>query len=101
MRKIMNGAIIALLFVGFALVSGANTPAVASNIGPLCWAGSCPDMNEAPAATHPRLAAVFQFRSPYACGIESPAYTFYYNAKAVACPADGKLAITPNPKGSN
>jgi hypothetical protein len=33
---------------------------------------------------------------PYACGISSPAYTFYYDAKANTCPAAGKLAVTPN-----
>ena len=101
MRKIMNSALLAMFFVGFALVSGANTPAVASNIGPLCWAGSCPDMNKAHAVTHPALAAVFQFSSPYACGIASPAYTFYYNAHALPCSSNGQLAITPNSKGSN
>ena len=92
MRRILSGALIVLSLVGFALVSGINTPAVASDTGPMCWAGSCPDMSKADAVTHP---------GPYACGIASPAYTFYYNASALPCRSNEKLANTPNPKGSN
>lgn len=101
MKKIISGALIALFFVGFALVSGSYTPAVAANIGPMCWAGTCPDMNKPDAATNAAVVSHFQFRFQYPCGIASPAYTFYYNARALPCPADEKLTLTPNPKGSN
>ncbi len=92
MRRILSGALIALSIMGFGLVSSVNTPAAASPVGPMCWAGSCPDMSKVHAVTHP---------GPYACGIASPAYTFYYNANALHCRSNGNLAITPNPKGSN
>lgn len=85
MRKILSGALIVLSIMGFALVSSA--PAVASNVGPMCWAGSCPAMST-PDAVGPS--------GPYACGISSLAYTFYYDAKPNTCPTDGKLAVTPN-----
>jgi hypothetical protein len=85
MRRIFSGAFIALSIMGMALVSGVATPAVASNVGRMCWAGSCPDMTK-PGALLPS--------GPYACGIASPAYTGYYNARALACHADGKLANT-------
>ena len=94
MRRILSGAFIALFFVGFALVSGVNTPAVASNVGPMCWAGSCPGMNKPGAVSDASRPS-----GPYAC-TASPAYTFYYNARAVTCPADGKLAVTPNSLGA-
>ncbi len=87
MKRILSGALIALSIMGLALVSGAYTPAVASNIGPMCWAGSCPAMST-PDAVRPS--------GPYACGISSPAYTFYYDAKANTCLAGGSLAVTPN-----
>ena len=50
----------------------------------MCFAGSCPAMSR-PDAARPG--------GQYACGISSPAYTFYYDAKAGACPASGKLAV--------
>ncbi|MDR3555082.1 MAG: hypothetical protein P4L55_10040 [Syntrophobacteraceae bacterium] len=87
MRKILSGALIALSIMGFALVSGIPAPAVASTVGPMCWAGSCPAMST-PDAVRPG--------GPYACGISSPANPGYYNARELACPAGGKLAVTAN-----
>ena len=86
MRKFLSGALMALSIMGLALVSG-SVPAVASDVGPMCFFGSCPDMSK-PEVVHPS--------GPYACGVSSPAYTFYYDAKAGACPAGGNLAVTAN-----
>ncbi|MDR3555077.1 MAG: hypothetical protein P4L55_10015 [Syntrophobacteraceae bacterium] len=87
MKTILSGALIALSIMGLTLVSGVNTPAVASNIAPMCFAGSCTDMSK-PDALRPS--------GPYSCGISTPAYPGYYDAKANTCPAVGKLAVTPN-----
>lgn len=46
MKKILSGALIAVFIMGSALVSGVHTPAVASQIHPMCWAGYCPDMTK-------------------------------------------------------
>lgn len=92
MKKILSGALVALSLVGFVFISGVSTPAVASPIGPMCWAGSCPDMSR-PGA----LAEASSPSGPYAC-MSSPAYTFYYGASATACPGGGKLAVIPSPK---
>jgi hypothetical protein len=72
--------------MGVALVSGIHTPAVASEIGPMCWAGFCPDMRR-PEGVRPA--------GPYGCGVVSPAYTFYYDAKADSCPAGMKATSFP------
>jgi hypothetical protein len=87
MKRILRGALIALSIMGFALISGIPAPAVASNVGPMCWAGSCPDMRK-PDALRPK--------GPYGCGISTPANPGYYNAHELACPAGGNLAISPN-----
>lgn len=87
MKRILSGALIALSIMGLALVSSVNAPVFASNVSPMCFAGSCPDMSK-PGALRPS--------GPYACGVSSPAYTFYYDAKANTCPAGGKLIVTAN-----
>ncbi len=92
MKKILSGALVALSIMGFVFMSGVNTPAVASPIGPMCWAGSCPDMSR-PSA----LADANSPSGPYAC-ISSPAYTFYYDASG-ACPSNRTLTVTPNARG--
>lgn len=81
MRKIKS-ALIGLM-VGFALVCTGSIPAIAGEVGPMCWAGFCPDMSKA-----------ITNSGPYPCGVASPAYTFYYNASAVACPSSRQLPVT-------
>lgn len=98
MRRILSGALIALSIVGFGLVCGVNTPASASNLAHGCRAESCPDRNNLHAEALAYLSRLFWW-SPYACGIESPAYTFYSNARALPCSTDRNLPV--NPKGSN
>jgi hypothetical protein len=98
MRRILRGALIALLIVGFGLVCGVHTPANASNLAPGCRAESCLDRNNLHAEAPAYLSRLFWW-SPYACGIESPAYTFYSNARALPCPVKSNPPV--NPKGSN
>ena len=84
MKKILNGALIGLSIMGLALVSGAATPAVASNVAPMCFAGSCPDMSR---------PAVLRPSGPYACGISSPANPGYNGSHELACPVGKDLAV--------
>ncbi len=83
MKKILNGALIGLSIMGLVLVSGVATPAIASNVAPMCFAGSCPDMSK-PDALRPS--------GPYACGIASPADPGYLLARALPCRVDRNLA---------
>ena len=89
--RTIKGALI-LLVVGFALVAGGIAPAVAGDIGPMCWAGFCPNMSN-PAANNLRDAdapGAFPTRTPYPC-IAGPAYTDYTDARAVPCPLKEKV----------
>ena len=86
MKRIMIGALIALSILGVALVSGVNAPVVASNVGPMCWAGSCPEVSIPTGLAKAKVSGHVPTDSPYACGVASPAYTFYHNARAVSCP---------------
>ncbi len=86
MKRIMSGALMVLAILGFALVSGVNGPVVASNVGPMCWAGSCPAMSKPDGLAKAMVPGNFPTDSAYACGVASPAYTFYYDARALSCP---------------
>jgi hypothetical protein len=59
MRRILSGALIALLIVGFGLVCSVNTPANASNLAPECRAQSCPDRNNLHAEALANLSRLF------------------------------------------
>jgi hypothetical protein len=89
MKRIISGTLIGLSILGFSLFSGLKAPVVASNVGPMCWAGSCP------------ASAGLRPTGPYACGIASPAYPGYYNAHALACTSEMKAASASTDESRN
>jgi hypothetical protein len=87
MRSIKS--VLVVLIVGLALVAYGNIPEVAGAVGPMCWAGFCPDMSKVDANSlrdADRAPGHFPTGTPYPC-IASPAYTDYINARGVPCPA--------------